>query len=684
MNRRLLLGLWAMALFWPFVHSGGYADTFLLALTPLLLALAEAWPHWSLRVTAWLAIVYFELCLSWRRWVSPGALGAAIRSVLHQLLALRPSSWTLISAHASAPFMLMVFLLGWLLFRRCQSYNQALVLLAIGITVICLGHSLWGLQAEFPLASYLIVGLIVLVAFHRLEFGGTGLSVARRTLVNALAAIVVLVPLVVGFELPSHAPLFHGGFLTAFDSSAATTGYGAGITEIDHSLVASETPVFVAHGDAPYYWQAATYNTFSGLNWSNSGHSSTFLHLAGGSDVSLIAPYFDGNHDVHVAVTITDVSSTPLTTLFYTGAPLKFSVLTTVHTRSDRFDANGVKRYSLTSLEPIYSAHGLTEQPFSLAPHSLGVDLEMPKNISPKVARLARTITQGAKGPWDAAAAIKSYLDSRYRYSYQISPAANDVVNEFLFVSHKGYCDQFSTSFIMMMRSLGVPARWVVGYAPGTYVKGRGGYLVRQVDAHSWAQIWIRGTGWVPIDPTPGFHYPTYSAGELTSSRSNAGVTAIPDGTKALPAPVSAINSHVHLRKIALTGGPKKVPRKASSDADEWVVAALVAAVIGVLLWRRKRRDVPKSVTEKQWIDMQQVSRRSFGESWNSRSPREWGQAWMSRFPGDGGLIWPLVRLLETSFYSEKALSAGEEAELKQIWIILKGRALRIRRSTRV
>ena len=689
MNRSLLLGLWATALLWPFVHSGGYADASVLALTPLLLELAENWRHWVLRLIHWGAVLYLQLCLAWGRWASIRYMAAALHQVTHKLATLPPSRWTHISAHLGTPVILIGCLLGWLLFRPCKNYASVLTLLVAGIVLIGLGHAVWGLPAEFPLAAYLIVGMIILISVHHSESGGTGVDIARRPVVNTLAAVVVLVPLAIGFELPARPPVdlanLFPGRLSSFGTTSATTGYGNGVTEIDHSLVPSDAPVFVAHSDVPYYWQAATYNTFNGLGWSNKGRSSTFEQLAGGSDVPILSPYFEGNNVIQVSTTISDASSRPLTNLFYTGDPLKFSVTATVHARSGRIDVNGVRSYRLTALEPLDNPARLRAQRRGSTPRDLAIDLEVPSNLSPKVQQLAQRVAQGLNGTYTIATAIKHYLDSHDRYSYQVGPAAHDIVNEFLFVDRQGYCDQFSTSFIMMMRSLGIPARWVVGYDPGTYVSSRGGYLIRQVDAHSWAEIWINGAGWVPFDPTPGFNFPSYSRSSATSSTKPTITTRTPTTPTAAYTPPSSLNADAHLRKISSPLGPRNVHHPASANVGDDVLGALALLVlVSALVWGWRRHRTANE-TVRQWVDLQRVSRRSFGASeWESDSPREWGRVWTRRFPSDSALIWPLVRLFEQSFYSKRPLSAQEEAEAKRLWRTLRGRARRLHRSNRV
>ncbi len=96
-------------------------------------------------------------------------------------------------------------------------------------------------------------------------------------------------------------------------------------------------------------------------------------------------------------------------------------------------------------------------------------------------------------------------------------PAGADAVDQFLFVDHRGFCEQIATSLTVMLRSLGVPARVVAGYAPGLRNPFTGLYEVRASDAHLWTEVWFPGIGWQSFDPTAvvplAGDQPSYHAG---------------------------------------------------------------------------------------------------------------------------------------------------------------------------
>ena len=89
-------------------------------------------------------------------------------------------------------------------------------------------------------------------------------------------------------------------------------------------------------------------------------------------------------------------------------------------------------------------------------------------------------------------------------YEYTLSPPrlGRHSVDEFLFDTKRGYCEHYSSAFVVMMRALGVPARVVTGYQGGELNPVDGFVTVRQSDAHAWSEVWLKGRGWSRVDPT--------------------------------------------------------------------------------------------------------------------------------------------------------------------------------------
>ncbi len=136
--------------------------------------------------------------------------------------------------------------------------------------------------------------------------------------------------------------------------------------------------------------------------------------------------------------------------------------------------------------------------------------LQLP-HAYPGVKALAEQITAGIGTPgdpdphtYDKVTALESWMARNIRYTTDIPPLAPgaDAVTSFLFGSRRGYCEQISTATVVMLRTLGIPARETVGYVPGSYNPITDLFDVEAKDAHAWVQVWFPGYGWQNFDPT--------------------------------------------------------------------------------------------------------------------------------------------------------------------------------------
>ncbi len=131
------------------------------------------------------------------------------------------------------------------------------------------------------------------------------------------------------------------------------------------------------------------------------------------------------------------------------------------------------------------------------------VYLQLPE-LDPRIAPFAEQVTSGATTAYDQAAAIELYLRTHYGYTLDLSgtPAAHPLTH-FLFERRAGHCEYFAAAMTVMLRTLGVPARYVNGFLPGEYNELGEDFIVRASDAHSWVEVYFPEYGWIAFDPTP-------------------------------------------------------------------------------------------------------------------------------------------------------------------------------------
>ncbi len=121
-----------------------------------------------------------------------------------------------------------------------------------------------------------------------------------------------------------------------------------------------------------------------------------------------------------------------------------------------------------------------------------------------RVRTLAAEITAGSPTTYEKVRAIEAWLGQHTKYSLNapLSPAGVDVVDDFLFRSKLGWCEQIASSLVVLAREVGIPARLVTGFVPGERDALTGRFVVRERDAHAWAEIFFPGIGWQGFDPT--------------------------------------------------------------------------------------------------------------------------------------------------------------------------------------
>ena len=130
--------------------------------------------------------------------------------------------------------------------------------------------------------------------------------------------------------------------------------------------------------------------------------------------------------------------------------------------------------------------------------------LRLPAGFNPRALALAGQWRQryGSDDGAIVRSALSLFHDGGFRYTLSPAPLGRDAVDDFLFDTHEGFCEHYSSAFTVLMRAAGIPARVVTGYQGGYWSKIGNYLLVRNSDAHAWSEVWLAGRGWVRVDPT--------------------------------------------------------------------------------------------------------------------------------------------------------------------------------------
>jgi transglutaminase-like putative cysteine protease len=259
--------------------------------------------------------------------------------------------------------------------------------------------------------------------------------------------------------------------------------------------------------DAPEYWAGAIYASFDGTGWNAAPALVPWTVTRDGSATVQRPPGASGPAAGRTDTVIV-LGGAPLDTLYAPGPVTEYAGPGRAVS-----DATGAVRLSAAD-GPTPLEYRVTSTPISADAAALqaasGPDpadpswTSLPPTIAPRVTALAANLTAGATTRADAVDAIENYLRSNEKYDLNSPEPArgDDAVDDFVFVSHRGFCEQFATAAVVMLRAVGIPARLVTGYAFGDTTSTPGRRVFHGDQAHAWVQAYFPGIGWVTSDPT--------------------------------------------------------------------------------------------------------------------------------------------------------------------------------------
>ena len=255
------------------------------------------------------------------------------------------------------------------------------------------------------------------------------------------------------------------------------------------------------------FWRAETYDVWDGATWTRStGPGGEYL------DDGVVTPApFD--------LAATDGTSSEqefrMEVGFATAVP---SAATPVQVDSAQQLAQRSDGTLVTPLEPFSrgTTYTVTSRQIDATPELLASTdrTDIPEQVlaqyadapvaTQRTVALVDQLTAGLTNDYDKVRAFEQWMDENTAYSLDapLAPKSVDVVDDFLFESQQGWCEQIASSLVVMSRLAGVPARLTTGFAPGEWDPVGGRFVVRERDAHAWAEVWFPEYGWVTFDPT--------------------------------------------------------------------------------------------------------------------------------------------------------------------------------------
>ncbi|MFP7299892.1 DUF3488 and DUF4129 domain-containing transglutaminase family protein [Neobacillus niacini] len=328
-------------------------------------------------------------------------------------------------------------------------------------------------------------------------------------------------------------------------------GYGTDDTKLGGPFIGDDSTVFKAEAKQKNYWKVETKDHYTGKGWIPS--SSTTIQI-GGDELIPVSPipsvvktreesarlflFMDYEHLIYPAG-IQRAQFERSYTMEIDATMEKISIF--------GFNSKPIApdAYAVEYKIPQYEASDLRKtsvvDPALIDADFLAQYTQLPENLPDRVKELAESITEGKTNWFDKAKAIEQHFsgaDFRYDQKNVAVPEENDdYVDQFLFDTKTGYCDNFSTSMAVLLRTIGIPTRWVKGYTGGEFLEYSEGdtsksiYEITNNNAHSWVEVYFPNQGWVPFEPTKSF------TNNVSINYTNPDGTPAAEETTAQPAP---------------------------------------------------------------------------------------------------------------------------------------------------
>jgi transglutaminase-like putative cysteine protease len=490
------------------------------------------------------------------------------------------------------------------------------------------GRTRYARSIPFTLAASAVVGVLVFSVLPPARVFSFGLPSRAASGGVSTGGRLVNPPMQ---ELPSNAG--RGGGQTG------TFGYFGYMDSLDLGFRGrpDNRIVMRVRAPGPDFWRAQTFDTYDGQGWSNS--DTRLRELSSDGPVRVLTTEEDrptlGGEDFIQTFYLTKVAPNMI---FAAATPSQvFWPFDEAYELSDGTLRGGDTLAPGTVYSVISKRLPVTADALRLADPRRGyvapstyVRYTALPTVPLRVRQLAEELTASAPTTYDAVQAMIGWIAEHTKYS--LNPPrlhkGEDAVDEFLFADQRGFCEQIASSLVVMLRSVGVPARLAVGYAPGRRNPFTGMYEVRASDAHAYTEVLFPGLGWRAFDPT---------------------------------ADVPLAGDAGAFPRFAGAGLAKWVGERMPSPAQTGAAAAATLVVAsGAALVLRVRRD-----RQRTWLEVQlaQLQRRSGVPLHDAATLPQWLQQLP---PEDRNAFEPIVRALEHEAWAPEPLDDDDRRWVEQ------------------
>lgn len=442
-------------------------------------------------------------------------------------------------------FFILLSIMSYLLYYWTVHVRRVMIFLIFTVVYVTVVDTFMVYDATYAIIRTFIIGFLLLglvTIYRRLE--AEDVKMKTRFLPFRLAILLVMIigaGSLFGLLFPKFEPQWddpvpfvkaaigidEGG--SGGGGGVQKIGYGDNDDQLGGGFLDDNTPVFYAVTKQSHYWRGETKDYYTGKGW-----ISTTPFLEG------LEPYATIEAETYEAEIVFANGISHFSHLFYPGRLLTNDSIMDVDLSLDFYTS---KAETFLDENPVNLSHYFYE--YSLPRfhvdtlRSASEDdpdyireyyTQLPETLPDRVRDLAEKLVENFDNRYDKVKAVENYLTSstfKYETTNVPVPEENeDYVDQFLFETQRGYCDNFSTAMIVLLRTQNIPARWAKGFTQGDRIEAldedRYIYQVTNSNAHSWVEVYFPEIGWIPFEPTRGFTQ-AYAAIDLSINPNNIG-----------------------------------------------------------------------------------------------------------------------------------------------------------------
>nr|WP_285842575.1 transglutaminase domain-containing protein [Ureibacillus chungkukjangi] len=517
-------------------------------------------------------------------------------------------------------WMLIYLIHHWIVVRMSVFYFLLLTVFFVGTL-----DTFTEYDGSFAIVRVMVLGLaltVFLLVKRLLKQANITLDLKKYLKLAVPAILLVFVMSSIAIYLPKFSPQWPDpvpfiksatgqGGAEVNGGGISKVGYGENDSRLGGSFVADDTVVFLAESETKQYWRIETKDRYTSKGWEDSGYFqgelSVFEHqqiietsLPVGPEedtktatVEVVNPY-DFIIQPYGMKSVTSAMVSVLPNLEFMLSLDTEKIVTYV----DRAPTE-LPGYTLEYSKPVYLYSTLKNPTEEIDPVLFERYLQLPDTLPTRVRDLAAEIVGIRETPYDKARAIEMYFKQNgFRYetdNVAIPSEEQDYVDQFLFDTKIGYCDNFSTSMVVLLRSLGIPARWVKGFAGGDVIDNHGSsstYQITNNDAHSWVEAYIPNVGWMNFEPTIGFNNSRSIEYDLSTDDYEEEVLTVEEETE----PDEKIEKETEPKKTAAEESQFFENIAKFFEQNKYIlIGILLLALVGAfILYKIRRKWLPK------------------------------------------------------------------------------------------